>query len=104
MEYGMGLGGSFPAMLDVVVREAGLFAAAGFLLLGIGDLAVDAIWLGMAAAAAGRPRPALDALPPPRAPGRLAVFVPAWDEAAVIGPMLRRALRVWDGHDFAVYV
>ena len=31
-----------------ITAEASLFAAVGFLILGLGDLAVDLIWLGLA--------------------------------------------------------
>jgi adsorption protein B len=34
------------AAIDFATREAALFAAAGFLLLGLSDLAVDIIWIG----------------------------------------------------------
>ena len=90
------------AALNAVMVEAALFAAAGFLLLGLGDLAVDAIWLGLAAA--GRTRPRLLADLPEEESGLLAVFVPAWDEAAVIGPMLRGALCAWGEGDYRLYV
>ncbi len=43
-------------------------------------------------------------LPPPRKPGRLVVFIPAWDEATVIGPMLRAALRRFDPRRLPPYV
>ena len=89
---------------EVVMREAALFAAAGFLLLGLGDLAVDLAWLGLQLRRLGKPPPALADLPPPRSPGRLAVFVPAWEEAAVIGDMLRATLSAWRGADVRLYV
>jgi adsorption protein B len=84
--------------------EAALFAAAGFVILGAGDAVVDAVWLALAARRLGRPLPTVAALPPPRQPGRLAVFVPAWDEAAVIGDMLRSALKAWGEGDYRLYV
>ena len=100
----MDWGGSVAAVLDAAVREAGLFAGAGFLLLGLSDLAVDALWLAMATRRLGRPEIGLAGLPSAAHPGRIAVFIPAWDEAAVIAAMLRRTLRVWDGEDFLLYV
>lgn len=92
--------------LALLVRELALFAAVGFLILGASDLLVDLIWIGLKLK---RPilrvRPAsLDSLPPPRRPGRLAIFIPAWREEAVIGQMLARALHVWDGADFCIFV
>ncbi|RYY22005.1 MAG: hypothetical protein EOP62_23800, partial [Sphingomonadales bacterium] len=37
-------------------------------------------------------------------PGRIAVFIPAWDESAVIGRMLRAALTRFDHQDYILYV
>src|SRR6218665_1388089 len=67
-----------------VMREAALFAACGFLLLGLSDLLVDLIWLGLRLFRRRR----ATSFPVADRPGRLAIFLPAWDEAAVIGAML----------------
>jgi adsorption protein B len=76
-----------------------LFAAAGFLVGGLDDLLVDGVWL------IGRVRrPAPSALPPPTLPGRLALFVPAWREEAVIGAMVATALRRLRHPDWRLYV
>ena len=90
-----------PAIVELVMRETLLFAACGFLLLGASDLAVDLIWLGLWLK---RRREALPAFPAAERPGRLAVFVPAWDEAAVIGPMLAHAQAAFAGADHVLYV
>ena len=79
--------------IDAVMRETSLFAAAGLLIGGLDDLLVDLLflfrrWLGSGTAA----RRIAD-LPVPVAPARFAVFVAAWDEAAVIGQMLATATR-----------
>jgi adsorption protein B len=100
----MDWGGPILTSLDLVTREAALFAAAGFLLLGIGDLLVDLIWLGLRASSSGTPRTVLRDVPPPARPGLLAVFIPAWDESAVISPMLRAALSAWGEADYRLYV
>lgn len=93
--------------IEIAMRETALFAAVGFLLLGLSDLAIDFIWIGRALRRRLKRRrwPAACAmsLTPPAAPGRIAVFVPAWDEAAVIGEMLDHAGRAWAG-DHVVYV
>jgi adsorption protein B len=86
------------------MRETALFAAVGFLVLGAGDLAVDLIWLGRALRRRGRPLARAADLARPAAPGRLAVFVPAWDEAAVIGAMLAHAGRAFAAADYFLYV
>jgi adsorption protein B len=87
---------------EFIMRELALFAAAGFLLLGIGDLIVDFIWIALAGR--GGARGSASALPPPARPGRLAVFVPAWDEAAVIGAMLGHAKAAFADADYRLYV
>ena len=78
-------------------RELMLFASVGILLIGIDDLLFDMLWLT-------RRR----ALPPEEAAapldGRIAVFIPAWDEAAVLPAMLRRTLAAWAGEDIRLYV
>jgi adsorption protein B len=94
------------AALDFLLRETALFAAVGFVVLGLSDLAVDLVWLAGTLARLGRgDRTATVAdLPRPRAPGPIAVYVPAWDEAAVIGAMLRHALEAFGGAEFRLYV
>ena len=44
------------------------------------------------------------ALPNAEHPGRLAIFVPAWDEAAVIGDMLAHAQVAFAAADHLLYV
>lgn len=102
----MDWGGALLAAGAFAVREVSLFAAAGFLLLGAGDLLVDLIWIGLRLQRLVRgDRPGSAAtLPAPEQPGRLAVFIPAWDEAAVIGAMLRHTLRTFDHDDYRLYV
>ncbi|MEA3014816.1 MAG: hypothetical protein QOD42_3361 [Sphingomonadales bacterium] len=89
------------ALCDLVMREAALFAACGFLLLGLSDLAVDLLWIGLLLV---RQRPPPPDLPVAQFPGRLAVFVPAWDEAAVIGAMLAHAQAAFGAADHLLYV
>jgi adsorption protein B len=97
------------AALDFAMREAALFAACGFLLLGFGDLVVDAIWIVRACwrrlTVYGRFDSATaETLQPAKNPGKMAIFVPAWEEAAVIGDMLRHALATFDHADYLIYV
>jgi adsorption protein B len=92
--------------LDLIMREVALFAACGFLLLGISDLAVDFIWIGRTAwrrLIVRRPARA-ETLASAERPGRLVVFIPAWDEADVIEDMLRHTLRTFDHPDYLLYV
>jgi bacteriophage N4 adsorption protein B len=73
------------AFLAVFSRELLWLSAAGIFLSSLDDLAVDLVWLRRVAFG---PRAALPA--PPVSRGRFALLVPAWDESAVIGPMLGR--------------
>jgi adsorption protein B len=89
------------AACGFVMHEAALFAACGFVLLGVGDLLVDVLWLGLRLT---RRRTECPGLPAASRTGRLAIFVPAWDEAAVIGPMLSHAQAMFGGADYRLYV
>ncbi|MGE0179688.1 MAG: glycosyl transferase family protein [Sphingomonas sp.] len=103
----MDLTNLFVEMLRFVAHEACLFAATGFLILGVSDLGVDLLWLMLSLRRRlhGGPEPSsLTDIPPPSVPGRLAVFIPAWDEGAVIGEMLRHAAGAFGGADYRLYV
>jgi bacteriophage N4 adsorption protein B len=81
-------------------EELLLFSGFWFLVGGIDDLAVDLAWLVRTAwRRLTRYRVAAplraDQLPAPGRSGPLAVFVPAWQEAAVIGQMLIRCQEAW---------
>src|SRR5687767_2080587 len=96
-------------LLDVAARELMLFAAVGLLIGGIDDLAVDLIWLSRVCwrrlTIYRRHAPASAAtLSAPDNPGRIAIFIGAWDESAVIGAMLRTALGRLDHNDYRIYV
>lgn len=98
--------GLFFWILGLVMHESLLFAATGFLLLGISDLAVDAIWILGTLKRRLRPGPMLcaDTLPDARSPGLIAIFVPAWDESEVIGDMLRNTFATFGGGDYLIFV
>ncbi|HEX8124953.1 MAG TPA: glycosyl transferase family protein [Allosphingosinicella sp.] len=100
----MDFAGPLFGTVDLIMRESALFAASGFLILGLGDLAVDLCWIAHRARRLGRPKPTLAGLAPPSRPGRIAVFLPAWDEAEVIGDMLRGAVSAWGDDDWRIYV
>lgn len=95
--------GSVVGAVDVMLREATLFAAVGFAIGGIDDLAVDLLYLLQRLRRRASPL-ALATLPPPERPGRIVVFVPAWDEAGVIGPMLEATLARYRHDDYIVMV
>ncbi|MES2903051.1 MAG: glycosyl transferase family protein [Pseudomonadota bacterium] len=100
---------SLSLVLTELASELALFAAAGFLLFAIDDLAVDLIYFGRRAWRAVTvysryPRAFADSLPAPAHPGRIAVFIPAWDESAVIADMLRATLSRWGESDYRIFV
>jgi adsorption protein B len=90
------------AGLEWLVYGAGhelmLFASVGILLIGLDDLLFDALWLATGREQSAR-RPATS-----RIEGTIAIFLPAWKEAAVLPATLQRALAAWDGEDFRLYV
>lgn len=92
--------------LVLVQHELLLFAGIFFLLGSFDELAVDFVWLrlkftgrlkepDLAACTATGGMP-LD--------GPAAVFIPAWQEAAVIGATLAHALEVWRQRELTIYV
>ncbi len=83
---------------DRGVAEVALFAAVIILLGGIDDVVMDLLWWRVRG-----PEPDRLALPP-APPLSLAIFVPAWDEQAVIGAMLRATLARYDHPDYRLYV
>jgi len=99
----------FALFLTELTAELALFGAAGFLLFAIDDLAVDLIYFVRAGwrsigVYSRFPRAFAGTLPTPMRPGWLAVFIPAWDEAAVIAPMLRATLDRFDHGDYRLFV
>lgn len=97
------------AGLDFVMREVALFAAVGFLVLGVSDLAVDLVWIARTLRRRFTDYRRFDAatadtLPPPEAPGLLAIFIPAWDESTVIGRMMAHALATFSGAGYRIYI
>ncbi|MDQ3144047.1 MAG: glycosyl transferase family protein [Pseudomonadota bacterium] len=95
--------------MSELTGELALFAAAGYALFALDDLLVDLIYFtrrGWRALTiySRYPRSFASALPAPARPGRMAVFIPAWDESAVIGDMLRATLARFDHHDYVLYV
>lgn len=95
-------------LVDGVARETLLFAAVGFLIGGIDDALIDllyglrrwAIALDLLDDSAPRSLPA----DLPSADEPMAIFVPAWDEHAVIGAMLRHSLATHDYPDYRIFV
>jgi bacteriophage N4 adsorption protein B len=94
--------------LAQATHELALFAAVGLAIGGLDDLIVDLIWIARTTwrrATVYRRHERATATDLARHPqGRVAVFVPAWREAGVIGPMAATALSRWDGQDVRLYI
>ncbi|WP_397597522.1 glycosyl transferase family protein [Sphingorhabdus sp.] len=100
----------FP-IAETAQRELLLFSAIWLLIGAIDDLCVDAIWAGRRlyrkiAFYWHRPPMTVDELPAKSGPGLIAVLIPAWGEAAVIGTMLANCTRSWanSGCEYRIYV
>lgn len=78
------------ALLSTVAFELGLFAAVCFAVFAVDDLVVDLVRLLRRDL---RPLPLHRSAPVPDM--AFAVFIPAWREAGVIGPMLRHLSAAW---------
>lgn len=86
------------ALLDAATAELLMFAGVGLLIGGLDDLLVDLLYFAL------RPWHRRAApLPPRPLPCHFAIFVPAWEEAQVIAPMLRALLARLEG-DYRVYL
>jgi bacteriophage N4 adsorption protein B len=96
-------------LLVTAAYELTLFAVAGFLIGGIDDFFIDCIWIVRTiwrrlTIYRRVARMDVTSLAKPEAPGRIIVFVAAWDEAAVIGRMIDHAVRTFDHDDYRIYV
>lgn len=83
-------------LLTLLTRELLWVVAGAILLSGIDDLVVDLVWL----LAPQTPDMVDDAA----TPGRYAILIPAWDEAAVIGAMLTRLCATLDHPHWRAFV
>ena len=95
-------------VVDRLLWETVAFAAIWFLVGGIDDLLVDILFVARSVhrgiGGLGKGRSGLGVVPRVGPPHRLAIFVAAWDESAVIGAMLKTALARFDYPDFRIYV
>lgn len=95
--------------LELMRNELLLFAGIGLLIGGLDDLLIDLIyvvrrsWRSLTIYSRVRRMTAQD-LPPPGMAGPIAVFLPAWDESAVIGQMLSGCLDKWAREDLQIFV
>jgi adsorption protein B len=96
-------------LLGIAWRELTVFAAVGFAIGGLDDLAVDLLWIGRSAwrrvfIFTRYNRATSATLPPPTDKSPLVVFVPAWHESDVIAEMLVTCLHRWRKQNFQIFV
>lgn len=90
-------------LLDLVGHELLLFAGVWFAVGAVDELAVDCIWLWLwFHGKIGSRLNVVKADEPLK--GVAAVFVPAWQEAAVVGAMVRHTLLAWPQRELRIYV
>ena len=96
------------SVADAAAHELALFASVGFVIGGLGDLVIDFLWLGKKAASLIAPsqRNAPGSVTPAQQEKTrpLAIFVPAWDEANVIRPMLEHTLKCYGKHPARIFM
>ena len=95
--------------LDFLQRELLLFASLCFLIGAVDDLLFDGLWIfhrmkRRLFVYSRYQRATVESLSHPASECRMAIFVPAWQEAPVIGAMLRRCLRQWSESEYRIYV
>lgn len=96
-------------ILERIQHELMLFAAVGFIIGSSEELFIDILWIiryfwrRLFVYSRYPTVTAVTLQPSPRS-GCIAVFVPAWDEAQVIGPMLRHCIKCWSGENFHLFV
>jgi adsorption protein B len=96
-------------LLNELLGELTLFAAVGFLVFALDDLMVDLIYFSRSlwrslTVYSRYPRAFGADLAKRASNGRLVVFIPAWDEASVIAPMLRATLERFEHDDYRLYI
>ncbi|WP_409592399.1 glycosyl transferase family protein [Sphingobium sp.] len=99
----------FFAILARVHHEILLFAIVGLAIGGVDDFIIDVVflcrrlWRKMIVYSRHQ-RMTTATLPASTRPGRIAIFIPAWREADVIGQMLRNALVNWGHQDYRIFI
>lgn len=90
--------------MEVAISELMLFAALGVFIIGLNDLLVDLLYFSTKRRRIAEQKRLADMVGKRDARGPLAVFIPAWQESRVIGPMLESAVRSWGQYDYRLYV
>jgi bacteriophage N4 adsorption protein B len=89
---------------QTMALELLLFAATLFCIVGAEDFAFDLLWV-VKKVRSFRDRQCLPSMEfMPDLAARFAIFVPAWDEATVIGSMIARAKHSYRHHEFVIFM
>ncbi|HET9629191.1 MAG TPA: glycosyl transferase family protein [Novosphingobium sp.] len=91
-------------LLQAVQYELTLFAGFWFIVGMVDELAVDAIWGWLLLRGRVRSHRLNDGLAGRELAGEAAVFIPAWQEAGVIGATVSHALKAWTQAELRLYV
>ena len=104
LPIGGGSGWTLVEWLQVIERELLFFALFWFIVGTLDELVIDLLWFGLRC----NPAKQTSRLPADagrgRLSGRIAIFIPAWQEADVIGTTVAHMLRMWRQADFVLYV
>ena len=96
---------TFWQLLAVIQHEMLLFAGIFFLIGALDDLAIDFTWIWLKLTGkTATPKFDREEISAARLSGDVAVFIPAWSEAAVIGDTIRHSLTVWPDANLRLYV
>lgn len=91
--------------LVLIQHELLLFAGVFFLIGAIDEISVDLVWLWLKLSGRSPTKILAPAQEVPQPLGGLAaVFIPTWQEAAVIGATIRHALQAWPHDQLRLYV
>lgn len=90
--------------LQRLEHELLLFASFWFIVAAIDELAIDFVWLWLKLTGRARDRRLPADQPAGPLTGRIAVLVPAWLEADVIGAMVAHTLAVWPQREMVLFI
>lgn len=90
--------------LQLLEHELMLFALFWFIIGALDELAIDLLWLWLRLSGRVQTRRLPRSVGFTPLPGRIALFVPAWREADVVGWMISHTRCAWPQAELAIYV
>ncbi|MDE2596485.1 MAG: glycosyl transferase family protein [Sphingomonadales bacterium] len=103
MDFALGEWNAF-YWLQLVEHELLIFALFWFILGMIDEMAIDIAWLWLRLGGRGGARAAPDNPQQTPLAGMIAIFIPAWQEAGVIGATVAHMLSAWPQRQVRIYV